>query len=108
MTGATLVLTPVEIVNVLVAAAPDGVTLAGAKLHAAFAGSPVHAKLTGCANPPEGVVVTVTVSLPLCPRVRDEGFTLTVNEAVACTVSDNALDTEAGSVASPPYDAVMA
>jgi hypothetical protein len=50
-----------EMVSWVVAAAPEGVTVAGAKEHVAPVGSPEHAKLTGEANPFCGVTDRVTV-----------------------------------------------
>jgi hypothetical protein len=47
---------------VVVTAAPFGVTLAGEKLQAAFAGSPEQAKETVWENPFEGVTVTIVVA----------------------------------------------
>jgi hypothetical protein len=52
---------PAEMVSWVVAAAPEGVTVAGAKVHVAPAGSPEHAKLTGESNPFCGVTESVTV-----------------------------------------------
>jgi hypothetical protein len=55
-------------VSSVVAAAPEGVTVDGAKEHVAPAGNPEHAKLTGESNPFCGVTVSVTVSaLPALP-----------------------------------------
>jgi hypothetical protein len=62
-------------VSIVEAAAPEGVTLAGAKLHDAPEGSPEQLSETAEANPPCGVTVVVTV--PLCPAltVSDVGET---------------------------------
>jgi hypothetical protein len=50
-------------VNVVVAAPPMGVTLAGAKAHVAPAGSPEHAKLTLPVKPACGVTVKAVLAL---------------------------------------------
>ena len=67
------VVVAVEIVNVVVAALPEGVTVAGEKLHDAPAGSPEQAKETAAENPFCGA--TETVAAPLCPAVtvKDDG-----------------------------------
>ena len=92
-----LVLTPVAIASVVVAAAPEGVMVDGEKLQVAFTGSPEQLKLICWLNPPAGVAVTVTVPLPLFPTVSDDGLTPIVNDAgaAALTVSVNAPEVEA-------------
>ena len=45
----------------VVAAAPEGVTVAGTKDHVAPEGNPEHARLTEESNPFSGVTVSVTV-----------------------------------------------
>jgi hypothetical protein len=54
-------------VSIVEAAAPDGVTVAGEKLHEAPVGSPEQLNETAELNPCVGVTVTVVV--PLCPAV---------------------------------------
>jgi hypothetical protein len=63
----------VETVSVVEAAAPDGVTVVGEKLHEAPDGSPEQLNETAEANSLCGV--TVTVVFPGCPyeMVRDVG-----------------------------------
>jgi hypothetical protein len=51
-------------VSSVVAAAPEGVTVDGAKEHVAPAGNPEHAKLTGESNPFSGVTISITVPWP--------------------------------------------
>ena len=51
----------VEMVSWVVAAPPEGVTVAWSKEHVAPAGSPEHARITGELNPFTGVTVSVTV-----------------------------------------------
>ena len=65
-------------VSVVVAAAPEGVTVCGLKLHVVPAGKPEQAKETFELKPPTSVTVIVVV--PLCPAwtVRDAGLTETV------------------------------
>ena len=59
---------PVVTVSVVFAAVvPDGVTVAGEKLHAAPAGKPLHANVIAELKPFCGVTDTATV--PLCPAV---------------------------------------
>jgi hypothetical protein len=55
----------VATVTVVEAAAPDGVTVAGAKLQDAPDGSPEHVNVTAALKPFTGV--TVSVAVPLCP-----------------------------------------
>jgi hypothetical protein len=62
----------VDTVNVVEAAAPGGVTVAGEKLHEAPVGRPEQAKVTAELKPYSGV--TEIVAVPLCPAV-------TVNDA---------------------------
>jgi hypothetical protein len=57
----------VEIVSWVVAAPPEGVTVAWSKEHVAPVGSPEHARITGESNPFSGV--TVTVSDPWPPEL---------------------------------------
>ena len=74
---------PVATVSVVfAAAAPDGVTVAGEKLHVAPAGKPPHANVTGELKPFCGVTDTATV--PLCPvaTVTAAGETPTVKDGV--------------------------
>jgi hypothetical protein len=54
-------------VSVVVDLPPLGVTVCGLKLQLAFAGKPLHAKLTAELNPLSGVTVNVVV--PLCPTL---------------------------------------
>ena len=61
----TLALEEAETVSVVVATPPEGVTLAGEKVHVAPAGSPEHPKVVAEAKPFCGVIEIVTV--PLCP-----------------------------------------
>ena len=56
-------------VSVVDAGAPDGVTVAGAKLHDAPAGRPVQLNPTAELNPFDGV--TVMAAVPLRPPVTD-------------------------------------
>ena len=59
---------PVATVSVVFAAVvPEGVTVAGEKLHAAPAGKPLHANVTAELKPFCGVTDTATA--PLCPAV---------------------------------------
>jgi hypothetical protein len=85
----------VAMVNVVVAAADAGVTLAGEKVHVAPAGRPEHAKETAELNPFSGRIVTVVV--PLLPpvtvseagvrvRLKSAGGRLMVYVAVATTL----------------------
>jgi hypothetical protein len=60
-------------VSWVVAAAPAGVTVAGAKEHVTSAGSPEQAKLTGAANPFTGVTDSVTVPWPPESTVSEAG-----------------------------------
>jgi len=53
----------VEIVSVVVTALPLGVTLEGAKVHAASDGRPVQLKVIGVANVPVGVIVSDVLTL---------------------------------------------
>jgi hypothetical protein len=55
-----------EIVSWVVAAVPDGVTVAGANEHVAPVGNPEHTKLTGELKPFWGVTDSVTV--PVAPE----------------------------------------
>jgi len=70
-----------ETVSVVVAAAPDGVTVVGEKLHEAPDGKPEQLNETAEANPFCGV--TVTVVFPGCPdeMVSDAGATATAKSA---------------------------
>jgi hypothetical protein len=52
---------PAEIVSVVVAVAPEGVTVAGLKEQLAPAGNPEHAKLTAEVNPFHANTVRVVV-----------------------------------------------
>jgi hypothetical protein len=54
-------------VSAVEVAVPEGVTVAGEKLHDAPVGNPVQLNETGEANELRGV--TVTVEVPLCPAV---------------------------------------
>ena len=58
----------VVIVSVVEAAAPDGVTVAGEKLHNAPEGSPEQANETVELNPLRGATEIAVV--PLCPEFR--------------------------------------
>jgi hypothetical protein len=62
-----------EIVSCVVAAAPEGVTVAGLKEQAVPTGSPEQAKLTIVLNPYCGVTVRVTVPCPPDWMVSEEG-----------------------------------
>jgi hypothetical protein len=68
----------VATVSVVEAAAPDGVTVAGEKLHDAPAGKPEQANVTLELNPPSSCTVMVVV--PLCPAwtETDAGLIATV------------------------------
>ncbi len=76
---AALAVVAVVTVSVVEAAAPEGVTVAGEKLHDAPEGSPEQLNETGEANPPCGVAVVIAV--PLCPAgtVSAAGETATEN-----------------------------
>jgi hypothetical protein len=94
-------------VAVVVIAAPLGVTFAGEKLQAAFAGSPEQAKETAWEKPFEGVTVTVVVAEPepvAVPLLEDRE---TANEgAGACIVTGTAAEVDGALPASPAYAAV--
>jgi hypothetical protein len=57
-------------VSVVEVAPPDGVTVAGEKLHVVPAGSPLQTNETGESKPLVGV--TAIVALPLCPAINDK------------------------------------
>jgi hypothetical protein len=97
---------PAEMVNCVVAAEPEGVTVAGLKEQVAPAGRPEQAKLTAELNPFCGV--TVRVTLPLVSAVSEAAdaarvklgdrvmvyvadamalFLSPVADAIACSVS---------------------
>ncbi len=61
------------IVNVVVAAAPDGVTVAGLNEQLAPVGNPEQAKLTAALKPFCGVTVSVVVSVPPGLRLSEVG-----------------------------------
>jgi hypothetical protein len=63
----------VESVRVVETGDPDGVTVAGEKVHVAAAGNPVQANETAALNPFAGVMVIAAVAA--CPRltVKDAG-----------------------------------
>ena len=61
------VVVEVDTVRVVAATAPEGVTVAGEKLHDAPVGNPVQLNETGEANEFSGV--TWTVAVPTCPAV---------------------------------------
>jgi len=63
----------VEIVIVVDAVPPDGVTVDGEKAHDAPAGSPEHANETRDENPSTGVTETVPLTLCPCCTVRVGG-----------------------------------
>jgi hypothetical protein len=63
---------------VVVAAVPEGVTVAGAKEHVAPAGSPEQAKVTAELNPFTGVTDSVTVPWSPESTVSDDGEALSV------------------------------
>lgn len=65
-----------EMVKVVVTGVVDvGVTLAGLKLHATFAGRPTHANVTAALNPFTGVIdrVAVALLLPATVNTLDTG-----------------------------------
>jgi hypothetical protein len=61
------------IVRVVVAALPEGVTVAGLNAHEAPAGNPEQAKLTAALNPFCGVIVSVVVPVPPALSVSELG-----------------------------------
>jgi hypothetical protein len=67
-----------EIVSVVVAAAPVGVTVAGEKPHDVPDGCPEQAKETAALNPFCGVMVTVTMPLAPDAMVNADGETAMV------------------------------
>jgi len=68
-------------VNVVVAALPDGVTIAGLNAHVAPNGNPEHAKLTAALNPFCGVTVSVVVPVPPPLTLNEAGAAPSVNVA---------------------------
>ena len=62
-----------EIVSVVLAAAPAGVTVSGEKLQVAPEGSPLHSNVTVELNPFCGATETETVPLPPSPMLSDGG-----------------------------------
>ena len=67
----------VAMVRVVVAAAPDGVTVVGEKLQVAPVGRPVHTNDTADENPFCGVMVAVAVPLDPAFTVREAGDAVT-------------------------------
>lgn len=65
-------------VSVVEAEAPDGVTVAGEKLHDPPEGNPEHAKVTSELNPPVGAIVTSIEPLLPAATVIDAGATARV------------------------------
>jgi hypothetical protein len=78
----------VWIVIVVVAAwVPSGVTVAGLKLQVVFLGVPEHARLTCCANPPDGVMVIVDIPELPCWTVPLAGDRLMLKSAATAAVT---------------------
>jgi hypothetical protein len=90
-------------VTVVVAAAPDGVTVEGLKLHVTEAGSPEHAKLIEELNPLTGVTVRVAEAAP--PFVTVPLVTLKPREKSGVGIvmeTVTAGDVEVAKVVAPP------
>jgi hypothetical protein len=84
-------------VNVEVAAAPLGVTLAGLNVQVASSGNPLQARLVAALKPLMGVTVTVMVADAPLVMVPLVGVRVIEKSAAGCavTVTITAADTEA-------------
>ena len=97
------VLAVVEIVSVVDAAEPVGVTVAGLNEQDADCGNPEHAKLVAAEKPPDGVTVIAVVAELPAATVALAGLEASVKSPeVPPTVTVTAVDVDDENVPSPP------